>query len=137
MVNRETKQRTLPGSALRGGLLGVAATGGLMYGCAVMIQEEFGLSYDLLEEAVIASAFLGATLAGVVAAKRQGRGVLPAGLAAGAVHFLLLVLLGLTFAEEPALNVMTIKAMVCSAAGAMFGGALCIGKKHKNTKYRK
>lgn len=136
MTNREVKQKTVMGSGLRGGIVGVLVTAVLMFACAALIQNENILSYELLQEAVIASTFLGATLAGLLSASRQGRGVLTAGAAAGAVQFVLLTLLSLILVKASIFSVMTIKNLVCCFAGSAFGGALCMGKKHKTTKYR-
>ncbi len=136
MTNREVKQKSILGSGLRGGIAGVIATAALLFGCAALIQNEIMLTHALMQEAVIASAFLGATLAGIISACRQGRGVLLAGAAAGSIHFLFLILLALLSVKAQVFSVMTIKLIVSCLTGSAFGGVLCMGKKHKTTKYR-
>ena len=136
MTNREVKRNSLIIGALLGGVAGVIIMAALLYGCAVLIQKETVLTYALAEEAGIACVFLGATLAGVISAKRRGRGVLPSGLAAGGVAFGIVTVIAVVFVNAPIFGVMTIKHLVCCLAGSAFGTVLCVGKKHKNTRYR-
>jgi len=136
MSKVQTKNRTFLGSGLVGGITGAVTTGVLLYVCAVLIQKGSVLNYDLVEEAVISCAFMGAVLGGIISAHRQGRGVLAAGLTAGAADLLLLMLLPPIIVGTPVFSVMTIKLLICCFAGSVCGGVICMGKKHKNTKYR-
>jgi putative membrane protein (TIGR04086 family) len=87
------------------------------------------LPASLRDELILASEFIGATVTGSAAAKRQGRGVLLAGLAAGLGYLLVLKLFSAFIPSGSLFGGLSLKTAICAIAGGAFGGALRSRKK--------
>ncbi len=125
----------------RGGLLPVSAAGGfagyllamlLLYGLAALISAEL-VEEPSAEGLTLGAAFAGSAAAAVIAAKRRGRGVMTAGLLAGSLCCLMLMVTSLGAGGEG--GIMCLKLVISSLAGGAFGGTACLNTK-KNKKLR-
>jgi putative membrane protein (TIGR04086 family) len=123
---------------LAAGLLpGFVATFLFLFLSSLLVSRE-ALPASLRDELILASAFVGATVTGWTAAKRQGRGVLLAGLLAGLAYLLLLKLLSACVSSGSLFGGLSLKTAICSVAGGAFGGALrSRKKKQKRTRRRR
>jgi putative membrane protein (TIGR04086 family) len=114
---------------LAAGLLpGFAATVLFLFLSSLLVSREV-LPASLRDELILAAVFVGATATGLTAAKRQGSGVLLAGLLAGFGYLLLLKLFSACVPSGSLFGGLSLKTAICSIAGGAFGGALRSQKK--------
>lgn len=109
-------------------LPGIFVTLLLLFLSSLLVSTE-KLPSSLRDELIVASVFAGAAAAGVLAAKRQGRGVLVAGLCAGLGYLLVIMLFSACVPSSGLFGDLFLKTAICSIAGGAFGGALRSRKK--------
>lgn len=124
-------------SGALGAVIGLVATLALLYiFAALMAGDKIPEKYGGV--IVICSAFLGAAIGAVIAARRHGSSVIPEGLIAGAAYMILILLFTAFGGQENMFGGMTLKLIICSMAGGFVGGALCVkrggGKKPRRAR---
>lgn len=126
--DRKKGGNTVLQSSAAGAFTGYILTMALLYVLALLICAGT-LEEALADELVLCAAFLGATAAAVISAKRRGRGVMTTGLAAGAFFCLMAMVTSFGVSGGTGTGIMVLKLMICSVAGGAFGGALCLNTK--------
>jgi len=135
MYGREERERVSGGCrqllectvwGLVPGLLSVMA---MLFGVALLLSSG-RLPVSLWDEYVIAIAFAGASVSGMAAVRRQGRGAPATGVCAGALLLLATRLLAVLIPGGSIAGSFSLKIVVCCLAGGVFGGAIGrMGKK--------
>lgn len=130
-----TVRRIALGSLL-GGLIGLLVLLALCYLCAVLTVRG-SIGQGMLGMLTTAIAFVGAA-AGAAAAARYSRvRALLTGVVSGLVFLLPLLLLTALLCGGIPFGSMTLRLLLCSVTGGLFGGALCLRRKPKRTAKRK
>ena len=115
---------------LRGSGLAVLIAIAVLAGAAALISG--GLLGQYERQTAAAACVIGALIGGVVAARRCGHAVVPAGLGVGCAQFLLLLTVGvLAFNARPGAGEMGVVFGCCLCGGLLAG--LLSGKKRKRT----
>lgn len=118
-----------------GAILGMLMTMLIALGFSVAMVSEV-LPVSMSDSFVIVSVIFGTTISGIYCAKRQGRGVITAGLAAAGIYVILVLLGTLLFMKKGDDPSLTLKVIIASVAGGVFGGTLKLRKKNKNSRLR-
>lgn len=129
--NSKALTKNLFTSCVLGAFAGIILTILLLYLFALLIERE-AIPMALGNEAVLVSAFLGATAGSVFAVRRQGRGVMQTGLITGTSYLIIVLLISALHPNGVVLSAMTLKILICSLTGGAFGGALCLNRRRRN-----
>lgn len=131
----ETIRRIAVGSLL-GGAVGMVVLLMLCYLCAFLtVQGSIG--QNLLDTLTTAIAFLGAAAGAVTAARYSRVRMLVSGIGGGLVFLLPLMVLTAVFCGGIPFGSVTMRLILCSLTGGLFGGALCLRRKPKRKSGRK
>ena len=95
------------------------------------------LPSSLMDPFIIVSVIIGTALSGAYCAKKQGGGVITAGVSTAAVYVLLLLIGSMMFGQNSTEAPLTLELIIAALAGGIFGGVLKLNKKRKKSKLRK
>ncbi|MEG1404194.1 MAG: TIGR04086 family membrane protein [Oscillospiraceae bacterium] len=132
----ENNQLSLIRYSFIGAAMGILLTLLLIFVFAVIITTGKA-SPELTDTFVLLSVVAGAALGGAVCAGRQGRGVITAGLATAAVYIAIVLLVTFAMANRSDAPALTLKVIIASVAGGVFGGVLRLNRKKKKTRIKK
>jgi putative membrane protein (TIGR04086 family) len=119
-----------------GAVLGMLVTVLAVFAFSVAMTTEL-LPVSMSDSFVLVSVIVGTTVSGIYCAKRQGRGVITAGLASAGAYVALVLLGTLMFMKKGDDPSLTLKVVLAAVAGGGFGGALKLRGKNKKSKLRK
>jgi len=119
-----------------GAVLGMLITMLVVLGFSAAMTAEV-LPVSMSDSFIVVSVIVGTTFSGVYCAKRQGRGVITAGLAAAGMYVVLVLLGTLMFMKRGNDPSLTLKVIIASVAGGGFGGVLKLRGKSKRSHLRK
>ena len=118
-----------------------AAMGMLLTMAIILIFSVFIASGDipssLRDALILVSVILGAMLAGLYCAGKQGGGVVIAGLSSGAAYIVLILAATLLFGKNGGETALTFRIIIATVAGASFGSVLKLHRKKKKSKLRR
>lgn len=119
-----------------GAILGMLITMIIVFAFSAAMTAE-ALPVSLSDSFVVVSVIAGTTFSGIYCAKRQGRGVITAGLAAAGMYVILVLIGTLMFMKRGNDPSLTLKVIIASVAGGGFGGTLKLRGKNKKSHLRK
>jgi|GEM_PF-1885381 len=119
-----------------GAIIGLLVTFAALLPVSALMVEKV-LPVAMSDAFTLASVIIGTTFGGVHCARRQGRGVIIAGLAASGVYVLLVFLGTLLFMKRGAEAPLTLKIIIAAVAGGCFGGTLKLGRRTKKSRLRR
>lgn len=140
-MNNSTQKET--GGGLN--LIRHAAVGaliGMLVTLLVMLLGSMAMTSKLLPTSirdllVLASVIIGTMIGGIYCAKKQGRGVITAGLVTAVVYIILLLLGTMLCVKKGGESSLTLKIIIAAVAGGCFGGVLRLGRKTTKSRLRK
>ena len=119
-----------------GAILGMLVTMLAVFAFSATMTTEL-LPVSMSDSFVIVSVIVGTTVGGIYCAKRQGRGVIIAGLASAGMYVILVLIGTLMFMKRGNDPSLTLKVIIASVAGGGFGGTLKLRGKNKKSHLRR
>ena len=135
-AERRTRRKPKVRWYIVGALAAIVSLPALLYICAILLAREV-LSFELMEELVIACVFFSSTIAAVAACAGRGGKAMQTGLVMGGGIAAAIVIICLAAPGEGPFNACTLRHVIAAVTGGAFGGAWCIKRGTRSARRKK